>query len=431
MRRGRPAGSTLTQRYLAATRSRLALGYAVLIALLLLIVVTATYLAARSQETSDIHAQLVSKVKQKMDASDLMGVLHQRPDIKDEEEAVRLFIVSRDGVLRDADAVVRRPPDPRAMTRVLRRGRPVFSRIGGPASELMVYTAPVIRGGQVRGAIQGVTSVAPYNAILHALLIVVLVVGGGGLLLAAGLGWLMADWGLQPTRRAITGQQAFAQNAAHELRAPLTVMRASAELALRLDDPQEMREALAATVRQVEHLDGVVADLRLLAQGDAARLVVETEPVALGAVVRDVYTESRAVAAERGIELRECVDAEAVVEGDALRLRQLLLILVDNALKYTGPQGQVDIVLQQIGQRAEVLVQDTGVGIGPEDLPHIFDRFYRGNPARTGEAGGAGLGLSIAREIAEAHGGRISAQSHPGKGAQFTVSLPIQAQPLP
>lgn len=268
------------------------------------------------------------------------------------------------------------------------------------------------------------TAFGPYNDFLQYLLLVSLVVGGVGLLLASAVGPLMATWGLRPVRSAIASQQAFAQNAAHEFRAPLTVVRTAADLALRSGDPREMQQALTTIVRQTEHLDAVVGDLRLLAQGDAGRLLVDSEPLNLALLVSDVCDEVQPAANDLGILLQLHVPPAVIVRGDALRLRQLLLILIDNALKHGASGGSIGVSLEQRFGKAALTVQDSGSGIEPRHLPYIFDRFYRAETGRSGDPAWSGLGLAIAREIVEAHRGKITAGSELGTGTWFRVTLP-------
>lgn len=419
--------STQAERYIAHTRRRLAASYGLLLALLLVAIVAATYIAARTHESTQIHDQLINAAQDKQHAPDLLQVLRQPPQLKDEEEAVRTFIVSHDGVLRDADAVVSQPPDSAAVTRILRGDAATFTTIPGPAGVLSIYTTPIMRGGRVVGAIQTITAQTPYNIVLQYLLLVSLVVGGIGLLLAGALGLLMAGWGLRPIQDAITSQQAFAQNAAHELRAPLTVIRTAADLALRSVEPEDMHDALTITVRQTEHLDAVVSDLRLLAQGESGRLLLTKEPLDLFALVREVCNGTEPAAEARSIRLALHAPSTLEMTGDEQRLRQLVLILVDNALRYTNPDGRIDLDVRRQDRKAILTVQDTGMGIAPGHLPRIFDRFYRGEETQSHDQNGTGLGLAIAREIVEAHGGQITVHSREGEGTAFRVTLPIAA----
>jgi signal transduction histidine kinase len=167
----------------------------------------------------------------------------------------------------------------------------------------------------------------------------------------------------------------------------------------------------------------LVEDLLLLARADEGEANIAREPVSLGAVAEELGRDMEALATEHGITLR--VEAAPVeVEGDRHRLRQLGAILLDNALKYTQTGGRVDVLCTQSGRWVEFSVTDTGPGIPAAEQSKIFDRFVRADSARTRATGGAGLGLAIAKWITEAHGGRISVESEPGKGAKFVVRLP-------
>lgn len=415
---------TRAEQYLQSTRRRLATGYAALVGGLLLAIVAATYILVLSQETTQIHDQLLHKVGDMMSSPGLLRILHQPPELKDEEEAVRTFIISADGVMRDADAVVRAPPDGAAVVRVLHTGRPLFTSKAGPTSRLSIYTAPIVHSGRVVGVIQAVTAVSPYNVILRYLFLASVGVSAIALLLSIALGRLMAGWGLQPVRSAIGRQEEFAQNAAHELRAPLTVIRTAADLALRSGTLPDMQDALQVIVRQTQQLDGVVGDLRLVAQGQAAPLVIERVPLNLAALVRDIYAELRPLARDRSIHLVLDAPPALTVNGDPQRLRQVVLILLDNALTHGSPGSTVHLTLEERRRKAVLLVRDTGPGIDDLHLPFIFDRFYQASRNGTGDPGNSGLGLTISREIIEAHGGRIAVRSQIGKGTIFRVTLP-------
>jgi len=202
----------------------------------------------------------------------------------------------------------------------------------------------------------------------------------------------------------------------------------------------------------------MVDDLLLLSRADAGALRLATEPVELDRLVEDAAKEGEVLAQPKQVRVRLQALEPLVASGDGPRLAQLLRNLVDNAIKYTPAGGQVSLALRAgsggggqgsgiggetsqdpgagpeasprppaPGSYAEIVVQDTGIGIGPEALPRIFDRFYRADPARSRDSGGAGLGLCIARTIAEVHGGRIEVVSTPGEGSTFTLRLPLRA----
>jgi two-component system OmpR family sensor kinase len=217
-------------------------------------------------------------------------------------------------------------------------------------------------------------------------------------------------------------QQRLVADVSHELRTPLTTIQGNLDLLRRgaADDPAMRGEALHAIGAETERMRRLVNDLLLLAQADAG-LKLNLEPVELDTLLLDVYRQTSVMAG--GVALRLGAEDQAMVQGDADRLRQLLLNLVVNALKYTPAGGEVTLGMRRSDGWARVAVSDTGVGIAPDDLAHIFDRFYRADPSRA-RSGGFGLGLPIAQWIAHAHGGRIEATSELGKGSTFTVWLP-------
>jgi signal transduction histidine kinase len=226
---------------------------------------------------------------------------------------------------------------------------------------------------------------------------------------------------LEHTARA---EQRFVADASHELRAPLTVILANLELLERhtaLTAP-EREEALGEATREARRLVRLVADLLALARADAGA-TLRRHPVELDRAVLDAFGAARQMADGRDLTLGEL--EPVLVEGDPDQLKQLLLALLDNALKYTPPSGRVSLGLRRAGPVAEVTVRDTGIGIGAEDLPHVFERFYRADPARNRDPGGTGLGLAIARWIAEQHGGTLALSSEPGRGTTATVRLPL------
>jgi heavy metal sensor kinase len=223
-------------------------------------------------------------------------------------------------------------------------------------------------------------------------------------------------------------QREFTAHAAHELRSPLTALRTAIEVALRHDRPaEEYRELLADLAEQSEGLSALINRLLLLAEGDAGSLKPGPEVVSLGRLADKAVEMFRGVAEQRGVRLTAALHAPAGVRGDAHHLRQVLHNLLDNALKFTPAGGAVELEVTAEPGTAVLRVRDTGPGIPPEDLPHVFDRFFRGDRSRSrdGPAGGTGLGLSICRSIVQAYGGRIDLASQPGKGTTATVTLPL------
>jgi len=223
-------------------------------------------------------------------------------------------------------------------------------------------------------------------------------------------------------------QRRFVADVSHELRTPLTTIQGNVQLLRRgaAEDPEARRETLADIESEVARMSRLVADLLLLARMDAG-VELDLAPVELDTLVLDVYRTAQLLT--NAVHVRLGHEDQAVIQGDADRLRQLLLNLVDNALKYTPPGGRVTLSLHKKEGWVQIVVADTGLGIPPEDLqpgpsgvPPIFERFYRADRARS--RGGTGLGLSIVHWIANAHGGRIEVESTVGHGSTFTVWLP-------
>lgn len=248
---------------------------------------------------------------------------------------------------------------------------------------------------------------------------------------------------LERLDRLFQTQQRLIADVSHELRTPLTTIRGNLDLLKRgaIDDPELRNEALHEIEAEVDRMSRMVGDLLLLAQADAG-LNLQRVPVELDTLLLEVFRQGQLIA-QGNVELRLGHEDQVLVMGDADRLRQLLLNLVDNAIKYTPAGGKVTLSLYSNEQTpppgapqvpvaaarwVRIDVSDTGVGITPADLPYVFDRFFRSDRARTHKVGGSGLGLSIAQWIAQAHDGVITVVSEPGHGSTFTLWLPASAQ---
>ena len=224
--------------------------------------------------------------------------------------------------------------------------------------------------------------------------------------------------------------QRFTADASHELRTPLAALRGIAELALsRQRSTEELRQTIEESVIQYERLQRIAEDLLLLTRLDAGESVIRHETLSLDAAVRDVVDLFTPTAEEKGLSLVvEKVDP-LLIKGDDGRLRQVIGNLLDNAIKYTASKGQIGVSLAQSNGHARLQVTDTGMGISAEDMPRVFDRFYRADPSRSAvSAAGVGLGLSICRSIIEAHGGRIHIESSPRQGTRVLVSVPVDRE---
>jgi signal transduction histidine kinase len=222
-------------------------------------------------------------------------------------------------------------------------------------------------------------------------------------------------------------QQRFVADVSHELRTPLTAIRGHLDLIARYGMDSESMDAVQSEVSRMSRL---VSDLLLLAKADYGGLALNLQPLDLDVIIGEVFREARGLVQDRDLKVA-VLDFEPVrVSGDPDRLKQLLLNLVSNAIKFTPEGGQVVINLRKTERDAVIEVQDTGVGIAPEDVKRVFDRFYQAEPSRVRKSGdGSGLGLSIARWIVEAHGGKITVESQLGVGTTFRVKIPHIEEP--
>ena len=217
----------------------------------------------------------------------------------------------------------------------------------------------------------------------------------------------------------------FTADASHELRTPLAVMRTTAEVALRAPQGEEQRAALEHIVAEIERTSHLVENLLLIAKADSGAADLKKRRVDIVEAVREACSEASVLARVKGLRFdTELPDASVWVNGDRDALRRLFLILLDNAVKYTPAGGSLAVVVGAENGHVLGTVRDSGIGIAPEHLPHVFDRFYRADRARSRADGGAGLGLAIGRWIAEVHGGRLRVESEPQLGSAFHVELP-------
>jgi signal transduction histidine kinase len=224
----------------------------------------------------------------------------------------------------------------------------------------------------------------------------------------------------------------FTLHASHELKTPLTVLCGETETALRDESlPSAERERLLSQLDEVRRLSKIVDGLTLLAKADAGQIALKLEPLRFDELVRDNFADLQILAEPRGIRVELTTCEEISVRGDRHRLRQLLLNLADNAVKYNQPKGDVIMSLLKSGDMAQFTIVNTGAGIPPEILPRVFDRFFRGDPAHENTIDGCGLGLSIAQWIVSAHNGTIQIESVPSKLTTVTVRLPLDTAAKP
>lgn len=335
-------------------------------------------------------------------------------------------------------------------------------------TELRVLTRPIIVVGQDRlfGNIQVAASLQTINEATRKLSLAMVLGGGGAMLGSLLIGMWLSHQAVRPIN-AITcaadsiatardlntrlpwdgpeddelgrmvsvfnrmmdrlehlfgAQRRLVADVSHELRTPLTAIRGNLDIIRRYGVDQESLDAIAS---ETERMSRLVNDLLLLARADYGSMQIDLSQVDLDTVIADVYKEAQILVKDRDLQVKLATVEPVRLMGNSDRLKQLLLNLVDNAIKFTPDGGQITLSLRQAENMAVIQVRDTGMGIAPEDLKRVFDRFYQADPARarSDEDGGAGLGLSIAKWIAEAHGGSIEVESVPGAGTTFTVKL--------
>ncbi len=345
-------------------------------------------------------------------------------------------------------------------------GKPWTESAVVQGQRLLVYSKPV-RFGEVRGVFQIASSLEAQDRSLNNLRKILLAGSGIATLLAFGIGWLLAGAALRPINRiartaraigeerdfdrrvdyrgpndevgrlattfntmlsqlgaAYQAQRRLVADASHELRTPLTTIRGNLALLQREPpiSPDDRAAVLTDTAEETERMSRLVNDLLLLARADAGR-PLQRGPVRVRPLMEELCRQAEVLGPDHGIECDTGPDL--VVTGDRDALKQVLLILLDNALRFTPRGGTVSLFTSETDHTVMMGIRDTGPGIRPEVLPHIFERFYQADRSRAG--GGAGLGLSIAKALVEAQGGSLSVESEVGKGSIFAVSLPRSA----
>ena len=225
--------------------------------------------------------------------------------------------------------------------------------------------------------------------------------------------------------QAVGEMRQFSAAIAHELRTPLAVVRGQTELALmQARTVEDYQRALTDQLEELDTLARLVSHLLTLARAEAGEIPVAHAPVNLSALAASIIEQLEPVAQAKGVTLSVGAAPGITVLGDAEWLERLLLNLLDNAIKFTPDRGRISVRVAAEGAHAVLEVHDTGVGINPEALPHVFERFFRGDPARSAGSEGAGLGLSLVKWIADRHGATVSVESRPNEGATFTVKIP-------
>jgi signal transduction histidine kinase len=459
-------------------RKRLTLWYAGLLTLIIIAFGTSTFVVMRVTMIGSIDEALLDaafRVRESarlVPISDYSGVsgvdIVLDPDALDVIRASNVYIQAWELIdqpaLDNASLNIRNYPDP-LDPHALGATHDTLSNVEIAGVPLRVLTIPIVYEGAVVGNIQVAESLETINASSRQLLLTMLISCAIAIVGAGGLSLWFSDRALRPiediTRAAdtIAGtndlstrldwngpndelnrlisvfnrmmtrieglfrvQQRFVADISHELRTPLTAIRGNVEIIKRYGMDDYALEAMEAETQRMSRL---VNDLLMLARADYGGISIDLTTIDLDAVVLEAYKQAQGLLHDRDLNMTLGEFEAAQIRGNADRLLQVLLNLIGNAIKFTPDGGQVVISLRRVGDQALLRVRDTGIGIRPEDLERIFDRFYQSDSSRVYSGGGFGLGLSIAKWIVEVHGGTISASSRPGVETVFTVALPL------
>ena len=306
----------------------------------------------------------------------------------------------------------------------------VFSRPneGGRLTSIMITARTINAGGIGHTVFVGKDVTSVYSG-LQKLTYLLMAVAVLAVLAAMGISYYMAGRALLPVKEAYEKQRQFAADASHELRTPLAVVMSSADLLL--TDPSItspfLRGILEDVKSEVKKMSNLVSDLLTVARSDNNALKMQWKTFNLGELLNQNVRLMRPLALKKNIVLEGENISDVEITADEQKIKQLVLILVDNAIKYTPEGGKVVLRYNdRIGNMVGFSVMDTGIGIAPEDLDRIFERFFRVDKARSREMGGNGLGLSIAHELVKMHKGKINVESVVDQGTKFTVELPIK-----
>lgn len=239
--------------------------------------------------------------------------------------------------------------------------------------------------------------------------------------------WLLSKIAIAPIKDAWQKQLDFTADASHELRTPLSTIQTNIDVIL--SNPQATVESQMKWLENIKienkRMSTLVSDLLLLSRADTNESIINMDTLNLTAIIAEVETTFNAMAKQNKIFLNSTLEEGIFIQGDKDRIKQLLVILIDNAIKYTGPNGKIDISLFKNENSVTIEIADTGIGMSPEETTRVFDRFYRGKQSRLYNSDGSGLGLSIAKLIAKEHGGKIMVESQISIGSIFKVVIPI------
>jgi len=347
------------------------------------------------------------------------------------------------------------------------RGEVVYETIERTSPRLRMITIPIMENKKVTSVVQVGTSLEDFDETIKKLLLIMIISIPSSICVTIIVGYFMAKKALRPVdqiRRAavkisssnlderidIVGRRdelgrlaetfnamigrlkdafqrinQFSIDVSHELKTPLTILKGETEVALRKErEKQDYQELLKSNLEEIDRMSCIIDDLLLLSKADTKEIKLNVEDVALRDLIMDVCMDMKVVADKKNVELETSELEDIRLKGDELKLRRMLLNVVENGIKYSHAGGKVSVSSYANNGYAKIDIMDNGIGISEEDIKYIFDRFYRADRSRKRESG-SGLGLSISRWIAEAHKGSIEVKSQSSQGSMFTIKLPI------
>jgi signal transduction histidine kinase len=412
-------------------RWRLTLGYAGIFALILLLLASAAVVGFSRELTKQQDTLLTQEAKDQ--AKNLLDG-EQREVLAEGSAEFSWVALDPDGRITDRDPTAATLgslglPSQEFAEQAREEQEAVSATIRGPQGRVRVVSMPMRESGEVVGVIQYARSLKSVQQTIGRLVLVLLPLTLGGLGAALLGGLYMAGRAMRPARESFAKQRTFVADASHELKTPLTLIRADAEVVLYRGNLNEAdRKLVEHALGETERMSALLSDLLLVARLDAGKLEMSEKPFDLATILAEEAERFEARAAGENVRLDVQTPEELPVHGDPKRTGQILAVLLDNAVRYTPSGGRIVIFGRLRDEWVEASVADSGPGIAPEHLTRVFDRFYRAEVARTrGAAGvGNGLGLAIARDLARAQGGDLRVVNAKDGGATFRLSLPRQ-----
>ena len=410
-------------------RWRLTIGYAGIFALILLLLATAAVVGF-SRELTDQQDTLLTQEAKDLERNLLDG--DHREVLAEGSAEYSWVALDPEGHVTDRDPTAATLgtlglPSKELARQSLEEDEGVSATIHGPQGRVRVVSMPIREeSGEVVGVIQYARSLKGVQQTIGRLVLLLLPLGLGSLGAALFGGLYMAGRAMRPARESFERQRAFVADASHELKTPLTLIRADTEMVLyRGHLNQEDQKLVEHSLAETDRMGAILSDLLLVARLDADEADLATKPFDLASVLSEEAERFGVRAAAKEIRLEVRVPGELPARGDPKRTGQILAVLLENAVRFVPSGGSIALSGRLQDRWVEANVTDTGPGISPGHLPRVFDRFYRAETSRTrGNSGGTGLGLAIARELARAQGGELVAESAENGGARFRLRLP-------